>query len=292
MKILITGGKGQLGSDCTRIFQKDHEVISWDIDEIDITVYPDVEKMVGNLLPDIIVNCAAYTQVDNCETERDLAWNVNVKGPENLARSAKEYGRPLIHISTDYVFDGMKEPPEPYAEDDPPNPLSFYGITKLEGEKAIRRTIDRHIIVRTAWLYGASGHNFLKTMLKLALKNPDAEVKVVDDQYGSPTWSYRLALQLAELAGKRAWGTYHATAEGYCSWYELAGRFLEYMGVPHKLIGCTSEEYPLPAKRPQNSILENRQLKQKHMNMMVAWQEDLKQFVLENKERLIRACQS
>ena len=287
MKILITGGKGQLGSDCAQILQKTHTLMSVDLEDIDIAVSSDVEKMVQDFLPDIIVNCAAYTQVDNCETAREPAWKVNVAGPQNLGRCLQKHGGRLIHISSDYVFDGTKKTPEPYVEDDAPQPLSYYGLTKLESEKAVRRSIDQHIILRTAWMYGATGQNFLKTMLKMALTSPGKVIKVVCDQYGSPTWSQRLAIQISELIDKNCQGTYHATAEGYCAWYELAKYFLEKMGVKHAVVPCTTDEYPTPALRPKNSILENRRLKEMGLNIMVPWQDDLDQFISEYKEQLI-----
>jgi dTDP-4-dehydrorhamnose reductase len=186
MKVLIAGGKGQLGLDCVRVFRETHEVLSVDIDEVDITVLADLEALVQKFMPDIIINCAAYTQVDNCEIQKDLAWNVNVTGTENLLKCAENQGGRLIHISTDYVFDGSRKIPEPYVEQDTPHPVSYYGKTKYESEKVVLGGTDRHVIVRPAWMYGINGHNFLKTMLKLALNNPRDPIRVVNDQYGSP----------------------------------------------------------------------------------------------------------
>ena len=287
MKIMITGARGQLGADCVRVLNETHEVVAVNLEELDITRLSDVETMIKNLTPDIILNCAAYSKVDNCEAEKELAWKANVTGPENLAQSVAKHGGRLIHISSDYVFDGRKKVPEPYVEEDEPHPLSYYGITKYESEKVVRQTTDRHMIIRTAWLYGVNGYNFLKTMLKLALGNPNNKIKVVNDQLGSPTWSHRLALQIARIIDENGQGTYHATAEGYCTWYELASYFLKKMEVPHTVIPCTSEEYPMPAPRPKNSILENRHLKEKGINIMKNWQDDLDQFVDDFKERLL-----
>ncbi|HUT72527.1 MAG TPA: dTDP-4-dehydrorhamnose reductase [Desulfatiglandales bacterium] len=287
MKILICGSDGQLGSDCTNVLKPAYEVLPVDLEDLDITNPTDVETMVQEFMPDIILNCAAYTSVDDCETKKGLARSVNVQGPRNLGITAKKHGAQLIHISTDYVFGGKKKVPEPYSEEDDPSPLSYYGRTKFEGEEAIRKTIDSHIIVRTAWLYGLQGHNFLKTMLKLTLKDPHKEIKVVNDQFGSPTWSYRLALQIKELIEVRGHGTYHATSDGFCTWHELASCFLEKMGVPHSLIPCTTEEYPTPAIRPMNSILENRRLKGAGIDIMPHWEDDLDQFVSTCRERLI-----
>lgn len=292
MKIMITGAKGQLGRDCTQILQKAHDIMPVDLEEMDVALYSDVETIVQEFLPDIIINCAAYTQVDKCETKKELAWNVNVSGPENLALCAQKHGGRLIHISSDYVFDGKKPFPEPYVEDDEPHPLSYYGLTKLASEKAVRRTINRHVILRTAWMYGVNGQNFLKTMLKLALKNPDNAIKVVCDQYGSPTWSHRLALQIQKIIDKNCQGIYHASAEGYCSWFELAKYFLDKIGVKHKVSACSSAEYPTPASRPKNSILENQRLKKLNLNVMAPWQDDVDRFVSMYREQLINEVTS
>jgi len=287
MKIVILGGKGLLGNDCTKVLNEIHDVMSVDLDELDITDISQVEAAAGNFGADVIVNCAGFTRVDDCETEKELACKVNVEGPGNLAVAAKNQGAQLIHISTDYVFDGRKRAPEPYTEKDDPNPISYYGVTKLAAEEAIRRTIDNHIILRTAWLYGIRGQNFLKTMLTLALKDPQREIKIVNDQFGSPTWSYRLALQIEKLIESGGNGTFHATSEGYCTWYGLATYFLGKMGVPHSFVPCTTAEYPTPAVRPMNSILENRRLKEAGINLMQGWKSDLDEFVFRFRDRLI-----
>ncbi|MEE8540333.1 MAG: sugar nucleotide-binding protein, partial [Desulfobacterales bacterium] len=167
-----------------------------------------------------------------------------------------------------------------------------YGVTKMESEKAVRHTTHQHMIIRTAWLYGIKGNNFLKTMLKLALKNPENEIKVVNDQYGSPTWSYRLSIQILKLIENNGLGTFHVTAEGHCTWYELAKYFLEKMDVPYKLVPCPSVEYPTPAARPKNCILENRHLKEENINVMKQWQDDIDQFVNSFREQLINEVMS
>lgn len=287
MKILVTGGKGQLGTDCVRVFRETHEVMAIDLDELDITRQDDLETLVQKFTPDIIINCAAYTQVDHCEIEKKLAWNVNVTGTENLVKCLEKQDGRLIHISTDYVFDGRKKIPEPYVETDPPNPVSYYGKTKYQSEKVVRRASDRHVILRPAWMYGVNGHNFLKTMLNLALKNPEDEIRVVNDQYGSPTWSYALALQIERIMDTDVGGIYHTTAEGFCTWFELAEYFLNKMQVPHNIVPCTSLEYPTRAQRPKNSILENRNLKEKGINIMSQWQDDIDQFVSGFRDNLV-----
>jgi dTDP-4-dehydrorhamnose reductase len=254
---------------------------------MDITDLKQVGEVIDHIRPAYVINCAAFTDVDACESQRKLAWSVNAEGPRNLALTTKKYGSHLLHISTDYVFDGMRKLPQPYIESDETNPASYYGATKVEGERAIRGATDRYTIVRTAWMYGVQGRNFPKTMLRLACNDPEREIKVVADQYGSPTWSYTLALQIETLITRGGRGIYHATAEGYCTWYELACYFLERVGVPHRVIPCTSAEYPTPAERPGNSILENARLKEMGMNIMNTWQCDIDRYVDTFHERLL-----
>jgi dTDP-4-dehydrorhamnose reductase len=288
MKILISGCDGQLGSDCEQVLRTNHDVVGVDLKDMDITDLAVVKEVTGHVRPDVVVNCAAYTNVDACETDRSLAWKVNVQGPGNLAAMVDKYGGRLMHVSTDYVFDGRKDPFKPYLEDDEPNPLSYYGRTKLEGEMAVRQATDHYLILRTAWLYGVRGRNFLKTMLRLALNHPEEPIKVVNDQFGSPTWSHTLALQIAKLVQVNGQGIYHATSEGHCTWYELAKHFFETVGVPHVLVPCATEDYPTPAPRPRNSVLENRRLKDKGINLMPNWRTDLNQFISMFGRRLIR----
>ena len=279
MKIIISGAGGQLGNDCQRVFGKAHQVTALDRQALDITRRAHVKETVEKINPDLIINCAAHTGVDACESGTERARELNVSGPRYLAQSAVRCGSLLVHISTDYVFDGQKPIADGYLEDDDPMPLSVYGKTKLAGERAVREETEHFIIVRTAWLYGIQGHNFLKTMLKLTQANPSREFKVVSDQFGSPTWSYRLALQIEKLVEKGARGIYHATAEGVCTWYDLADYFLKKMNVPHCLVPCTTAEFPTAAVRPKNSILENRRLKEAGINIMAPWQDDVAQYI-------------
>jgi dTDP-4-dehydrorhamnose reductase len=287
MKILITGSHGQLGSDCAGLLSHRHDVFAPDEKDLDIVNLDTVLYIVSGFSPDILLNCAAFTNVDACETEREQAWRVNVDGPENLAVAAKEYGVKLIHVSTDYVFNGKKKVPEPYVEDDETAPLSYYGSTKLESEHAVQRENDNHIIIRTSWVYGMNGHNFLKTMLRLALTNSKQEIKVVNDQFGSPTWAYSLAQQIEKLMEDDRRGIYHASAEGYCTWFELASYFLEKMGVENPVVPCMTKDYPTPAVRPMNSILENRRLKNEEISVLPFWRDGLDKFVDKFRERLI-----
>jgi dTDP-4-dehydrorhamnose reductase len=288
MKILLIGKEGLLGRDCLEVFQENHEVLALEYRDLDISDPALVEEVVSRCRPEAMVNCAAFTQVDLCETEQEQAVQGNITGPRNLAASATRHGALLVHISSDYVFDGHKSLPDPYLEADPPHPLSWYGRTKLEGELAVQATTERYIIVRTAWMYGRHGPNFLKKILQLALSPQIPELKVVNDQFGSPTWSYRLARQLTRLLEAGGQGLYHASAEGYCTWFELASYFLDRMGVNKPLIPCPSSEYPTPAARPKNSILENQRLKEAGLNLMRPWQEDLDEFVAAFREDLLQ----
>jgi len=287
MKILLTGAGGLLGHDCFEVFQKNHEVLAFSRQELDVAEPDQVDAAISRFQPQAVVNCAAFTQVDLCETERDQAVRGNVTGPRNLAQSAARHGALLLHLSSDYVFDGKKPLPAPYLESDPTNPLSWYGRTKLAGEQAIQGVSQRHLIVRTAWLYGRHGANFLKKILTLALSPQVPELKVVHDQFGSPTWSRRLALQLARLLEAGGQGIYHASAEGYCTWFELARHFLASMGVDKPLKPCPTSDFPTPAVRPRNSILENRRLKGAGSNIMPRWEDDLNEFVSTHREHLI-----
>ena len=287
MKIVIIGAKGQLGSDCCKILAAQNETVGCDIPAIDIGSKTSVDEYLTGMKPDVIINCAAYTAVDACETEQELAWKVNSDGPRHIAQAAERLGSRLIHISTDYVFDGKKQIPESYIETDEPNPLSQYGKSKLAGEEAVAQYASNHVILRTAWLYSASGKNFLKTMLKLAVSGPARELKVVDDQYGSLTWSYTLALQIQQLLNSNLTGIMHTTSEEHSSWYTGARYFLDAMGVPYKMSPCTTAEYPTPAHRPANSILANKVLEDAGLSTFTSWQEDVDKFVAENKEQLL-----
>lgn len=285
MRVLITGGKGQVARDCTRVLANEHHVSTVDKEQMDICDPKQIEESFTSVKPEIVLNCAALTAVDACESQTELAKQVNAEGPRFLAKQSKRIGAKLFHLSTDYVFDGAKTPPEAYVESDPPHPLSQYGKTKLTGEENVQRATDRHIILRTGWLYGIDGRNFLKTVLRLAQQGK--AIRVVDDQYGAPTWSYRLALQIKRLIGTECNGIYHATAEGYATRYEVAKYFLEKMGLDSDLAPCTSTEYPTAATRPQNSILENRRLKDAHMNVMKPWQDDLDEFISLYRQQLL-----
>lgn len=288
MKILLTGAKGQLGSECKEVMKSDYEIIDTDLEEFDITSWDNVILTISQLSPDIILNCAAFTNVDECETKKKESERINVEGPRNLAQGAARYEKVIVHISSDFVFGGRKRLPQPYFEDDPMNPLSFYGVTKTESETAVKQNALRYILIRTGWLYGIRGDNFIKKILTLALQKDRESLRVVNDQFGSPTWSYRLAQQIKLLIDKGKEGVYHATSEGHCSRYEWVRYFLKRMDIKIPVLPCTSDEYPTPAKRPSNSILENRQLKTEGINIMPNWQKDLDNFLDIYGETLLR----
>lgn len=288
MKILISGGHGQLGSDVNTLLEPEHEVVSCGSQKLDISNKEQVAALFSRHQPDVVINCAAYTAVDKCETETEQAWLVNATGPENLARQAETKGARLIHISTDYVFDGNKPPTESYSENDSVAPLSEYGRSKLAGERAIATYSSNHLILRTAWLYGWKGNNFLKTMLRLVLADPTRELKVVNDQHGSLTWTATLARQIQAVLSSEMQGVVHATATGSSTWYEGACYFLKAMGVPYRLAPCTTAEYPTPAHRPANSILNNCRLEDAGISVFNSWQKDIDHYVALHKEELMK----
>jgi len=279
MRILLTGSSGQLGSECKEVLKDDYEVISPNKEELDITSWDKVIMSIDQLSPDLILNCAGFTNVDACEKEKKLAERINVEGPRNLAQGAARYDKIIVHISSDLIFNGRKRLPQPYFEDDPTSPLSRYGLTKMESEMAVKQNTPHYIIIRAGWIYGVRGESFLKQILQLAQKKDQKSLYVLHDQIGSPTWSYRLAQQIKVLIDNRKEGVYHATSEGYCSKYEWAKYFLEKMEITIPVLPCTSEEYPITAIRPLNSILENRQLKIEGLNIMPHWQKDLDIFI-------------
>ncbi len=278
MRIVIVGANGQLGRDSLVILGKEHTVWASDAAEVDITNQNQVQALFQRHQPEVVINCAAFTAVDACESNVEASMAVNARGPELLALSCREHGSRLIQVSTDYVFDGSRPAPQPYLEGDSASPTSMYGKSKLAGEEAVQAVLDNHLIIRTAWLYGIGNKNFLKTMLRLAISDPKRIIKVVNDQHGSLTWSWRLALQIERLLSTDLTGILHATAEGHSTWYEGARYFLDCMQVPYSMAPCTTAEYPTPATRPANSILENSRLKEAGCNLMIDWKEDVRLF--------------
>ncbi|MCE9613394.1 MAG: dTDP-4-dehydrorhamnose reductase [Lentisphaerae bacterium] len=286
-KVFVAGCRGQLGHDALAVLPPEYVVTGMDLPELDITSPESVVRVLGASDAGTVLNCAAYTNVDRSESDVDNARRVNADGPRLLAKYAESHGALLVHVSTDYVFDGERPAPEPYTEADRPRPQGVYGLTKLEGELAIRGTTERYIIVRTAWLYGAHGNNFLKTMLRLALANPEKPIRVVNDQHGCPTWSERLARQIKVLIARGQPGLYHATGEGHCTWFELASAFLRLMNIPHRIEPCTTADFPTPTRRPANSILANARLKEAGLHVMHHWHDDLAEYVRRHHDALL-----
>ncbi len=279
MKIMLLGASGMLGSDCMAVFSQSHEVVAPSKKELNIIKWDLVIEKLQSVSPDVVVNCAAFTDVDACEDKDKMIYKINVEGPRNLAQGCARFHCKFVHISSDYVFDGRKAIPQPYFEDDPPKPISLYGKQKMESEVAVRDNSPNYIIVRTAWLYGVNGKNFMTSILNNALGNKKEPLKVAEDQYGSPTWTYRLAQQLLKLIEEDARGTYHATAEGYCTRFEWAKFVIEKLGLDTEVIPCSMKEFPQRAKRPANCLLENRNLKEQGLNIMRPWKEDLAAFL-------------
>ena len=277
-RIIITGCNGQLGREINRFYAEnsDIELINTDVEELDITNIDDVMKMAKEVNPYAIVNCAAYTAVDACETNQDIAFKVNTIGPRNLAIAARETGAKILHVSTDYVFDGTKK--TPYYESDPICPQSVYGATKAEAEKMVQQMAERFYILRTAWLYG-DGKNFVKTMLRLSDTNDT--VRVVGDQFGTPTSACELTKAIDSLLFTDNYGLFHATCEGSCNWAEFAAEIFRLAGKKTKVEAITTEEYGAPANRPAHSVLENYMFKMTNGFLFADWQDAIAKYIKE-----------
>lgn len=275
-KLLITGCNGQLGRAMNKLYAEgaEYECINTDVADLDITSIEDVMAKVLEVQPYGIINCAAHTGVDACETDYDNAFKINALGPRNLAIAAKAAGAKLVHISTDYVFEGNGT--SPYVETDPVNPQGAYGKTKLAGEQFVQAFGDKYFIIRTAWLYG-DGKNFVKTMLKLSETHDT--VTVVGDQVGSPTSTEELAKMIDALLPTDNYGLFHGTCEESCSWAEFAQEIFRLANKTTKVAAITTEEFGAPAPRPTYSILENRMLKLTTEFTFATWKEALVRYM-------------
>ena len=254
MKILITGSSGMLGHDLIEILKDNHELILTSSKTLDITDNNRVIEFICENKPDIVINSAAYTNVDGCEENQETAYSINGDGVRNLAIGCSKIDCPLVHISTDYVFNG--ENTRPWVEDDEIGPISVYGKSKLKGEEAILEILDKFFIIRTAWLYGINGGNFPKTMLELAKNH--SEITVVYDEVGTPTYTPDLAKAISQLIDTDYYGIYHITYSGSCSWCEFARYIFEVADKDVKVIPVTASEFARPAPRPHYSVLENK----------------------------------
>ena len=270
MKVLVTGAGGQLGADMLSALEG-HDVVGLPREQLDVADEAAVVEAVTEHRPTLVVNCAAYTQVDRCEDEQDLAWSVNALGPWWLARACARTGATLLHLSTDYVFDGTST--RPYSEFDPIAPQSVYGRSKAAGEQLIRQTLERHYIVRTSWVQGAHGKNFVKTMLRLGRERD--ELSVVADQTGSPTFTFDLAPALVQLSEGGRFGTYHLTNSGTCTWFEFAQSIFDEAGIDVSVKPTDTASYGAPAPRPANSVLDNRLARLTGITPLPPWRESL-----------------
>ena len=270
MRVLVTGANGMLGQDLCPILKKQgYEVIKTDIQDLDITDFFVCKSKISEISPDIVIHCAAYTDVEGAEKDFETAQKINVFGTENIAKICAKNNIILVYISTDYVFDGEKN--LPYTTQDIPNPINNYGLTKFQGEKLVKELCVKHYIIRTSWLYGINGKNFVNTMLKLTKDNK--EIKVVTDQIGSPTWSVELSEKIIEIIRNKTFGIYHVSGEGCVSWHDFAQEIFAIKGLKVNLLPCLSSEYTQFAKRPKYSVLKNSVICAK-------WEKTLKKYLL------------
>jgi dTDP-4-dehydrorhamnose reductase len=282
VKLLVVGADGQLGSDVVRLLSPTVEVTARIMDELDVTDRAALRREVEASRPDVVVNCAAWTAVDRAETEPDAAYRVNVLGASNVAEAARRVGSRVVYFSTDYVFDGTAS--EPYDEEASTGPLSVYGRTKLQGEQATREANPDHLILRLAWLYGSTGHNFVRTVLRLAREKD--QLRIVDDQVGSPTFTEDVVHQLWTAIEEGCSGTYHCVNAGQASWYAFATRIVRRLGLSVPVVAIHTTDYPTPARRPAYSVLANRKFELEGLNSMRAWEDALDDCLLRYHEVL------
>ena len=282
MKVLVTGVKGQLGYDVVRELQsRGHEAIGVDIEEMDITDETAVSRVMEETAPEAVIHCSAFTAVDRAEEEQELCYKVNVQGTENIAKMCQKLGCKMLYLSTDYIFSG--EGQRPWEPEDTPSPLNAYGQSKYQGEVALRQYVDKYFIVRISWVFGINGNNFIKTMLRLGKEN--GAVKVVDDQIGSPTYTFDLAKLLVDMIETEQYGAYHATNEGICSWYEFAKEIFQEANMKEVTVTpVSSEEFPVKAKRPKNSRMSKGKLVQNGFSLLPSWQDAVKRYIEELKK--------
>jgi dTDP-4-dehydrorhamnose reductase len=276
MKVLVAGSHGMLGKDLMEVFAAADASEGLDLPDLDITRLDQCQQKAAYLRPDVIINAAAYTQVDLCESNEYTAFAVNGHGAGNLAKAAASVGALLVHYSTDYIFDGLKQ--GPYVEDDTPNPQNIYGKSKALGEALVREHCPNHLILRTSWLFGRHGTNFIRTIVNAAAKG--APLRVVHDQTGSPSYARDVAVHTRRMVEAGCRSTYHLTNTGTCTWYELASAALEWAGlgaVP--ITPVPASEFPRPARRPANSVLANSRLENDGLPLMRPWQDAAREYV-------------
>lgn len=276
MRVFVTGVKGQLGHDVVGELEKrGMEAIGVDIDEMDITDAAEVDWVIKESAPDAVIHCAAYTAVDAAEENEAVCRRVNADGPRNIAKVCRELDIKMIYISTDYVFGGQGE--RPWEPEDERDPKSVYGRTKYEGELAVQELLDKYFIVRIAWVFGINGKNFVKTMLNLSETHDT--IRVVSDQFGSPTYTYDLARLLVDMVLTDKYGIYHATNEGVCSWYDFACAIFREAGAQVNVLPVSTEEYGAKANRPANSRMSKDKLSENGFERLPSWQDALKRYI-------------
>lgn len=277
-KIIVFGAHGMLGSDLLKAFARQGDVTGFDLDQVDLTDEAAVKKLLLALRPEVVINCAAYTDVDGCEINKETALKVNAQVPRLLARCCQDLRAKLVHYSTDYIFDGTKL--SPYREEDVAHPLNVYGETKWKGEEAIRGNLEDHLIIRTSWLFGANGKNFIKTILKMAQTHE--ELTVVTDQVGAPTYTQDLVKATWHLLEENATGVVHVTNSEQCSWFDFARKILEMSAVKNvRVLPVTSQQYQRPAVRPKYSVLSNEKFEAMFDFRLPAWSEALREYLKE-----------
>ncbi len=280
MKVLVTGVNGQLGHDVVNELEKRGiEAVPTDIKEMDITDADSVDRVIKTASPDAVIHCAAYTAVDAAEENETICRKINVDGTQNIANVCKELDIKMIYISTDYVFGGQGE--RPWEPEDERDPQSVYGQTKYEGELAVQNTLDKYFIVRIAWVFGINGKNFVKTMLNLSKTHK--RLTVVNDQFGSPTYTYDLSKLLVDMVQTDKYGIYHATNEGICSWHEFACAIFETAGIEMEVAQVSTAEYGAKATRPYNSRMSKDKLTENGFDRLPTWQDALERYLEELK---------
>ncbi|WP_433945650.1 dTDP-4-dehydrorhamnose reductase [Paenibacillus sp. SN-8-1] len=282
--VILTGAEGQLGRELMDVFRGlGYEVHGLGQRELDITDTEQCFQVLRRLKPDMVIHAAAYTNVDRAESEPDVAYQVNTYGTRNIAAAAESIHAKLVYISTDYVFNGGADQ-EPFDEFHPTKPMNIYGQSKLEGEKFVRELHSQFFIVRTSWVYGRHGSNFVRTILELASKQES--ISVVNDQIGCPTYTRDLAQKLEELASSSKYGTYHISGAGSCSWYDFACAIIEFAGLKTAIIPVSTKEFPRPAPRPAYSVLMQRALRLNGFSPLRDWKEALEDFMNIEKTQL------
>ena len=276
MKILVTGVKGQLGYDVVKALEsRGYQPVGVDREEMDLMNNNMIQNFIMNLKPEAIIHCAAYTAVDQAEEEVEICYQINAEAVKVIAECAKTLDIPMIYISTDYVFDGTKA--SEYVETDIPNPINVYGASKLKGEQYVQQLLEKFYIVRISWVFGINGNNFIKTMQRLG--NEHDELNIIHDQVGSPTYTADLASLLVDMIETNRYGIYHATNEGYCSWYEFAAEIFKQSQLDVTLHPITTDQYKTKAKRPLNSKMSKQKLSDYGFHRLPTWQEALKNYI-------------